>query len=180
MKRLLTYCSILILWIACICNVNAQEPCDVPGYVELKCFQAPAKACVGMQINITRIGCPVSGSSVQPLYCYDYAHNPNQDTTITHWTYTAPGTYIIHQWYVNYCDSTSQPIIIVASPDPVFTVQSCVTPQRNVIVTITDTVYDLFQINYGNGVVTPPLSKAVSPVEYAYPTDGNYSITVQG
>lgn len=174
----------LLLFFLCMVfyTLHGQTtPCEMPGFVSYACFEAPLKACVGSPIQVSRVACPQkpagSGSSADPIYYYDWANNKSGGTAITTHIYTQAGTYTIHMWYENFCDSTNRTIEIVASPEPLFTLSSC--EGRSITLDfMSDFVYDRFAINFNDGTSVDTV--AGPSVNHVYASEGDYSVTVFG
>lgn len=162
MKRITVF---FLLLLACISSVElyAQACMDVDA----------SKGCIPFTVNA--INC--SPSSATPAYNYDYTGNPNNFTYETNHTYTTTGTYRICQFIGSAALGVScKNVQVVASPDPVFTLKSCI--NRNVDVVITDTVYDTFVIDFGEGA--PVTAAKNTTTTHTYTTEGLKSITVSG
>ncbi|MCU0428844.1 MAG: gliding motility-associated C-terminal domain-containing protein [Cytophagaceae bacterium] len=99
-------------------------------------------------------------SSLPPIiYNYDYARNPNNFVSNSTFTYNTPGTYqIVQRVQGNPNTITSLPVTIRVNSKhtPLFDVSACAGQQ--VRLAITDTLYDLFEVNYGDGSATQTLT----------------------
>lgn len=98
------------------------------------------------------------------------------------YTYTNPGKYIITQ-IINRGGGQSTTIEpmefeVVATPVPAFTVQACAS--RSVQLTIAETGYDRYDIDYGDNTVVQGVSAGEQP-RYTYQgTASSYTIRVSG
>jgi gliding motility-associated-like protein len=144
------------------------------------CFTASAvKGCAPFTV-ILDASCAVYDASITtPQYNYDYLNHPGGAffTTATTHPYTTPGKYKILQFIGTIATQDTLTVLVVASPAPIFTLKSCI--GRSVDVSITDPVYDKFEINWGDGSPTVTVSPATT-TNHVYTTDGNKSITVTG
>ncbi|HWZ21821.1 MAG TPA: hypothetical protein VNW06_04165, partial [Cytophagaceae bacterium] len=94
---------------------------------------------------------------IPPRYHFDFVHFPAailQDST---YTYTTPGKYVIEQSVNNGVNpggavvSTTDTVEALGKPNPIFSVQVCENEVINV--NITDTNYDSFSIDFGDGTI---------------------------
>jgi gliding motility-associated-like protein len=144
------------------------------------CFTTNAiKGCAPFTITVDASCAVYNPTQVTPAYNYDYLNNPSPAnfTFDAFHTYTTPGNYRIFQFIGNATHTYFVDVLIVASPDPLFTVQSCI--GRNISITITDPIYDKFDINWGDGSAVETVLPA-SVTNHIYATDGTKSITVTG
>ena len=152
------------------------------------CFTSSAmKGCVPFTITLDA-SCAVISTpgSTTPFYYYDYLTNSTNTGTSsfkTH-TYNIPGTYRIQQSIVEGGTTSSFfiDVLVTASPDPIFTVKSCV--GRNVILTMAATsppnpIYDNYDVNWGDGSPIQNVAPA-SATTHTFASDGIKSITVTG
>ena len=150
----------------------------VASHASTPCFTVSAmKGCVPFTVTVDPSCAIYNPATNTPQYNYDYLTTPgNYSTTKTH-IYTTPGTYRISQFIDLPSNNTFIDVQVFASPQPIFTVKSCV--GKNVTVTITDPVYDKFDINWGDGsaVVTVLTGTTTS---HTYTTDGFKSVSVTG
>lgn len=116
-----------------------------------------------------------------------YVFNYKKGTPITNasdeqrHTYTTPGTYRVLQ-VANYGSNTLTDTISVvfevkASPTPTFIAQACA--NGTVSVTITDSNYNSYTIDFGDGRLTSG-AKPDNPVQHQYAITGTYTIKVSG
>lgn len=150
--------------------LKAQTACFVPSAL---------KGCAPFNISLDASCAVYDATSVTPQYNYDYLNHPGGTffTTSTTHTYTAPGNYRILQFISTLATQKFVDIIIVASPDPIFTLKSCI--GRSVDLTIADPIYDKFEINWGDGSLAVTVLPATT-TNHSYTTDGSKSITVKG
>ena len=150
--------------------LKAQTACFVPSAL---------KGCAPFNITLDASCAVYDATSVTPQYNYDYLNHPGGTffTTSTSHPYTAPGTYRILQFIGTLATQKFVDIIIVASPDPIFTLKSCI--GRSVDLTIADPIYDKFEINWGDGSPAVTVLPATT-TNHSYTTDGSKSITVKG
>jgi gliding motility-associated-like protein len=99
------------------------------------------------------------------------------------YTYTQPGQYIITQ-IINRQGSggTSPPFPrtfqVVATPDPEFSVQTCAS--GSVRITIADTDYNLYDINYGDNTEVRNVAAGEQPPHTYQGASSSYTIRVSG
>ncbi len=170
LKKLATYVFLSILILFSSLGLKAQTACFVPSAV---------KGCAPFTITVDASCAIYNPAQVTPAYNYDYLNNPSAAnfTFDAFHTYTAPGTYRIFQFIGNATHTYFVDVLIVASPDPLFIVQSCV--GRNISITMTDPIYDKFNINWGDGSAIETVLPA-SVTNHTFATDGTKSITVTG
>lgn len=94
-------------------------------------------------------------------------------------TYTEPGTYnliVVHEGL----DRDSIQIIVNENIPPEFIASSC--NNRQVDIDITDTNYDNYIINYGDGSPTDTVVNGSNPPPYTYapPSPASYNVSVRG
>lgn len=147
----------------------------------IACFTPSAvKGCAPLTITLD-VSCavydPTQGTI--PQYDYDDPNDPSADNTLstTH-TYTQPGLYHIEQYIDGSPTGTTyRDVLVTASPAPLFTIKSCA--GRNVTITMTDPVYDKFDINWGDGTpIETVLPASITP--HTYIADGFATIAVTG
>ncbi|WP_139337747.1 gliding motility-associated C-terminal domain-containing protein [Pontibacter indicus] len=162
------------------------------------CFRAIQN---GQEVKVICVGVPVffedcsSDQNTQYTTFYDpgpKAFDPknfNESELVSRgadgrfqYTYTAPGKYIITQ-IINRGGGQSTTIEpmefeVVATPAPAFSVQACAS--RSVQVTIPDTGYDLYDIDYGDNTTVRGVAAGEQP-RYTYSgTASSYTIRVSG
>ena len=155
-----------------------------------KCFKAYAPSgqeittfCVNQEITFQDCGNAVPDD--KEYYDYNYKSGTqlsqiNATLNKKH-TYTSPGKYRVLM-VANFggptvTDTVSQVFVVKATPAPEFTVTACA--NNSVQVNITDTNYDSFTINYGDGSAPKQAQKGMNAA-HAYQTNGTYTITVNG
>ena len=113
--------------------------------------------------------CVVSSPKYNPTFC-----PPTSTAASTTYTYTQPGTYSLVQVVASQIPRGDTIVIEVLPPQtPRFKVNLC--NNYGVSVSITDTYYDQFLIDYGDG--TPPTQST----SHNYPPGNfNYAVTVSG
>lgn len=150
------------------------------------CFTPSAlKGCVPFTVTLDPSCAVYDPTIATPQYNYDFINNPGASnfTTSKIKIFTVPGTYRILQLIDGSATGrTFIDILVTASPDPIFTVQSCA--GRNVSLTmaaITDpsAVYDNYDINWGDGSPLQNVAPA-STTTHVFASDGFTSITVTG
>ena len=147
-------------------SVFAQKPCFTTN---------ASQGCVPFTVSLT--DCSNGGKNL--IYQYDPVGRPRDTIAATTFTYIKPGIYKIVQWgsFNAQGDSTSQTITVLPVPMPDFAVSYCAANQ--VAVKITDTNYDGFVIDFGDG--TPAITaKANAQVLHAYADNTPKIITVAG
>lgn len=135
----------------------------------------PKRGCVPFTVNVTN----VSGYT-QTYYFYDFENVPTQYTNNFSNTYTTPGKYVILQkvqlssGFLNPYDYDT-----VYALDPnhqaQFSMDLCANYQ--IIVSITDTVYDSFDIDYGDGTI---VSVAKGNHNHTYASSATRTVSVTG
>ncbi|MCC9137780.1 T9SS type B sorting domain-containing protein [Pontibacter silvestris] len=137
--------------------------------------------CAGQEVLFQDCGNTIPDEN--EYYVFDYTSGtpiPTPSSTTQKHTYDTPGTYRVLQ-IANYggsrlTDTVSQVFEVKTTPTPVFSAFACA--NRQVSVHVTDTQYDTYQIDYGNGQ-----SQLISPgqqISYTYATAGPYAITING
>lgn len=148
--------------------------------VEVKSF------CVGELITFKDCSVFEGKPGVEPdkeYYDYDKSDGVNFTGTAAtekKYRYTKPGRYTVTQYArdVKGVDAPfEQTFEVKDTPAPSFTTTSCA--NRSVQVNITDTNYDLFDINYGDGSIRRHVEAGTQPA-YTYITSGPVTITVTG
>ncbi len=138
------------------------------------------KGCAPLTVNLTDIllditrqhtydgdTCIVSSPKYDPSFC------PPNLTTNTSFTYTQPGTYTILYFIALGAIRADTLVIEVLAPQPPeFNVTLC--NNYGVAVNITDTYYDQFEIDYGDG------SPLTSDSTHNYAGSNPYTISVSG
>lgn len=92
-------------------------------------------------------------------------------------TYTEPGTYnliVVHEGL----DRDSIQIVVNDNIPPEFIASSC--SNRQVDINITDTNYDDYIVNYGDGSPTDTVTNGNNPSTYTYATTGSYNVIIRG
>ena len=144
--------------------------------VDVPCFTPSAyKACIPATITVDA-SCATNTSGSIPLYNYDAGNGGSYSTATSH-TYTKPGTYIIRQVLADISNPTDRTIVIVDSPQPSFTLTSCINNSINV--NITDAIYDKFIIDFGDGSPTQTVLPA-STTNHLYAVSKSQNIKVTG
>jgi gliding motility-associated-like protein len=168
LKKIAVHFSTTLLLLLIGVNSNAATACFTPSAL---------KGCVPFTITLDASCAVYDPLIASPQYYYDFL-NSNVSTLSTTHTYNTPGTYQIYQYIDgSSTGSTTIDIVVTASPDPVFTVQSCA--GRDVRVNITDPLYDKFDINWGDGSPVETVLPATT-TSHVFGTDGTKSITVTG
>lgn len=165
---------------------------------EKPCFYAGAspaatvvRTCVGTPIVLTE--CTNGGANLRYNYGDGTVFNPNaapEDRLFTNaatHTYTKPGIYTITQ-QGTFTDFNGKPgesggeltktgyIEVLPTPDPEFSIGRCA--NYNVRLTITDVVYEVFVVNWGDG--TPEQTVARGGFTHAYANANPKTVTVRG
>lgn len=138
------------------------------------------RGCIPLTVNV--ISCSPSGPGVgqpNPFYNYDFVGNPTatlvQSLTFT---YPTPGFYTIRQTVNDGTGSivfTNQLVEVLGKPNPVFSITGCI--GRAVRVSITDTNYDSFTLDYGDGT---QLLVTAGVYNHVYTTTMPVTISVTG
>lgn len=159
-----------------------------------RCFKAYNAAgkevttfCVGEVITFRDCSIFEGRPGVEPdKEYYDYDKSDGVDftgsaATEKRFTYTKPGTYTVTQYArdVKGVDAPFERTFEVkAAPAPLFSAKACA--NRSVQVNITDTTYDLFDIDFGDGTIKQNTLAGEQP-PYTYSNTANsFTITVQG
>ena len=111
--------------------------------------------------------CVISSTKYDPTLC-----PPTTATTNTMYTYTQPGTYSLVQVISTGIRGDTIIIEVLPPQPPEFNITLC--NGYSVAVNITDTHYDQFLIDYGDGPPTSSLTHNYPPGSFSYP------ITVSG
>lgn len=148
-------------------NTIAQNPSD-GGRFEVDFL----RGCAPFTINITQIGLPGLTRT------YDFDGDGVFEGDVTTYTFNTPGTFTIVEVMANQIPREDRITIeVVESREPEFTVNNCA--NNSVKVNITDTYYDQFFINFGDGNnLTVNQGDNVPP--HSYGAQNNYTITVRG
>jgi gliding motility-associated-like protein len=161
----------LILLLLSATVSKAQTACFTPSAV---------KGCAPFTVTLDASCAVYDASMTTPEYNYDYLNHPLDVaffTTAKIFTYTTPGTYRILQFIGTIATQYYVDVIVVASPAPIFTLKSCI--GRSVDLTITDPIYDKFEINWGDGSPAVTVLSGTT-TNHVYASDGNKSVTVTG
>ncbi|PRY12304.1 gliding motility-associated-like protein [Pontibacter ummariensis] len=160
---------------------------NLPVWGQNRCFKAYQQGqevqvlCVGQEVSFQDCGNQVPDD--KEYYVFDYKSGSsipsNPSDKQTH-TYTKPGTYRVLQ-IANYggtvgTDTVSVVFKVRDTPTPAFTAASCA--NGAVAVTITDSNYDSYVIDFGDGVIVTAQSNKT--VQRKYNTQGEYQIVVKG
>ncbi|MCS6823443.1 MAG: gliding motility-associated C-terminal domain-containing protein [Cytophagaceae bacterium] len=153
--------------------VQAQPPYSA-------CFTVNAsRGCAPFTLRVT--SCSQSGPAVglaKPIYYYDVVNAPTSFTNDTFKVYTTPGIYTVRQAVNDGVSSTvytSQTIEVLATPVPNFTIEGC---QGNTVrVRITDTYYDQYRLDYGDGTIVTVLSGDYTTYTYSNSTPKTITVT---
>ena len=139
------------------------------------------KGCSPLTVSVTDI---LGGPTAQYLYDADTCVTtspkydptlcpPTSNTTSTTHTYTQPGTYSLVQVVASQIPRGDTILIEVLPPQPPeYKLTLC--NNLGVAIDITDTHYDQFLIDYGDG--SPPTSNST----HSYAAVGNYAVSVSG
>lgn len=150
-------------------GLKAQKACFTPSAI---------KGCAPFTVFIDASCANFDPTSVTPKYIYDKLNFPLIIVNDKQHTYTKPGVYSIYQYIGTSLYDTTIIITVVDSPDPIFTLKSCI--GKSVDLIITDPVYDKFEINWGDGSLLDTVLPG-STTNHPYLTsDGNKTITVTG
>ncbi|WP_299701050.1 gliding motility-associated C-terminal domain-containing protein [uncultured Pontibacter sp.] len=172
---------------------------SIPALGQDGCFRAIQN---GVEVSVICVGTPVYFVDCTPdpneldIIFYDPGPNAFDGTNYDQsklvqrgadgsyqYTYTQPGSYIITQ-IINRQGSggTSPPFPrtfkVVATPAPDFTVQACAS--SSVKVTIADTGYDLYDINYGDNTVVRDVASGEQATHTYRGATSSYTINVSG
>ena len=130
------------------------------------------RGCAPFTVNITQVGLPGLTRT------YDYDGDGLFEGDVTTYTFDTPGTFTIVEVMANQIPrEDSITIEVLESREPVFTVRNCAS--NSVKVDVTDTYYDQFFIDFGDGNnLTINQGDDVPP--HSYGAQNNYTITVRG
>ena len=130
------------------------------------------KGCAPFTINITQIG--LTGLT----RTYDFDRDGLFEGNLTTYTFDTPGIYTILEVMANQIPREDSITIEVAEArEPVFTVRNCA--GNNVKVNVTDTYYDRFFIDFGDGS-NLTISQGDDVPPHSYGAQSTYTITVRG
>ncbi|MBC8111074.1 MAG: gliding motility-associated C-terminal domain-containing protein [Verrucomicrobia bacterium] len=161
----------------CFCMIMRE------GFGQSPCFTIRNSS--GIEISRACINVPIqvqdcSGGGVNIKYDYNALPSGTDLPAITASTFTYPkaGTYRIRQWgsFNGTGDSTSKLITILPIPEPAFQISLC--GNNRVNITITDQIYDQYQVADQNGVEVS--AGRNSTVSFNYPDSSPLNITVTG
>jgi gliding motility-associated-like protein len=131
------------------------------------CFHAVNKrGCAPFTVNV--VSCYTGPTPPNPFYNYDFVNQPAVQTQNTSFTYNTPGTYIIRQTVNDGISSivdTTDTIQVLGTPNPLFGVTTCA--GLKIHVDITDTNYDNYTLDYGDGTIVTAASLAHTTYIYA-------------
>jgi len=161
-----------IFYFFCSLYSSAQTPYTA-------CFTSSSyRGCFPLTVNMT--SCSASGPPAEPLpfYAYDFVNQPTVITQTTSFTYNTPGVYTLRQSVNNGLGNivfTDHVIEVLGKPNPVFTAHACT--GLSVRVVITDTNYDTFTINYGDGTI---VNVAAGTYNHTYASTASVTLSVTG
>lgn len=169
---------LLTIWLTLLVALAAQAQCiratDAAG-------NALSTLCVNQPVTFSDCGDEIDDN--KEYYVFDYKGEADfvsiATLNKTH-TYTAPGRYKVLQ-VANYggtigTDTVSQVYEVKAAPSPTFTFTSCL--DREVRFTVTDTNYDSYTLDFGDGQ-TATLTAGAS-TSHTYTAAGSYTATLTG
>lgn len=155
--------------------ISRAQPCGT----FCACFSANSnRGCAPMTVTINSC---YTGPASDARYNYDFSNQPSATpTTSTTHTYTTPGKYVIMQLVNDPINSntnyTTDTIEVLGKPQPQFVTALCA--GNRIKLTITDTNYDLFDIDFGGGTTTTLAQEGT--YTHAYPNNSSRMITVTG
>jgi len=130
---------------------------------------------VGQKIRFK--SCIANTQPDKEYYDFNKTDNVSFNDTTKFFTYTQPGTYVVTQLInTGQVIQKERTFVVLATPPPVFTVVACALNQ--VRVNITDTNYDKFLVDFGDGA-QQNLNRGAS-VTHPYAQAGPFKITVTG
>ena len=143
------------------------------------CFTLDTKrGCAPLTVTITNC----SGDPTAPVYNYDFVNKPTVTTNNPTNTYTIPGKYVIRQTVNNGLNAPFNALVfkddsveVLGKPLPKFNVEVCAASL--VHVRITDTNYDSYTLDYGDGTIVMAAQGAYTTYTYATNTPKTISIT---
>ncbi|WP_162426918.1 gliding motility-associated C-terminal domain-containing protein [Pontibacter pudoricolor] len=154
-----------------------------------RCFKAydrlgreVTKFCVGERITFR----DCAGVDADKEY-YDYDDRDGvefntPEATQKYYTYATPGKVIVSQFanLKGEVDTLQLEFEVLNTPTPTFTVTACA--NKTFRFQITDGQYDFYSINFGDGTLSPPVTKQNigNPVTHKYEKNGPHTVTVTG
>jgi gliding motility-associated-like protein len=143
------------------------------------CFHAVTKrGCIPFTVTVN--SCYAGPTPPNPFYAYDFVNQPAIETQATTYTYNTPGTYVIRQSVndgINKIVDTTDTVVVLGKPNPLYTVITCA--GLVVHVSIIDTTYDTYTLDYGDGTVVTAASLAYTTHVYGNNAPKNISVTGQ-
>ena len=134
------------------------------------------KGCAPLTINISEI----DGLDPTLTRVYDYEYVPGEPVdpvNVTTHTYTNPGIYTILQVIQNITPRIDTLVIEVVEPQqPEFTIANC--EANGIFISITDSYYDRFAIDYGDG--SPQDTVTAGTISHIFAASGTYNVSVKG
>ena len=159
--------------VVCICVAFVQ---NVSGQA---CFNANVtRGCAPLSVIVT----DCSNTPNPALTAYKYSEAEGFVSRNTN-TYMLPGMYAITQ-IVQKADGTGDSlrrqnyVEVLPSPLPLFSVRSCA--NRKVSLDISDTQYEQYIINWGDGSALQMVNKGALAVEHTYTGTGSFVLKVKG
>lgn len=171
-SQLLILLSIFLL----VPFISQAQPCAMP---YCACFSANSnRGCAPLTVTINSC---YGGPTSDARYNYDFANQPSATpTTSTTHTYNIPGTYVIMQLVNDPINSntnyTTDTVVVLGKPQPQFTTALCA--GNRIKITIADTNYDLFDVDFGGGATTTLAQEGT--YTHTYPNNSSRMITVTG
>ena len=153
---------------------------SITGFAQpfVACFTLDTKrGCAPLTVNATN--CSLDPAA--PTYYYDFVNSPATFTNITTFTYPNPGKYVIRQGVNNGLAIpfkaivyTTDTVEVLGKPIPLFNVEICAA--SIIHVRITDTNYDSYTLDYGDGTIVTAAKGAYTTYSYATLTPKTISV----
>ena len=151
-----------------------------------KGYSACKRGCIPLKVIVddtcSNVYIATSPANPHPSYLWGDNGTTKYIETDTH-TYYKPGTYTVVQLITPNSGTTTFDTLknyfqALPIPQPVFTVSSCY--NRIVKVAVTDTTYDFYTINFGDGSVDTVAKNSATTYTYADTVPKTKTITVTG
>ena len=168
--------ALLLLFIVGSCSISFSQIQSTLGWFEVNYQQGCTPLSVSVKTTIPESDVPIfqfngrdDTNQVPWLDSYDSLTHP----------YNSPGTFMIYLTVQNASPvrSDSIQITVIDSVTPAFELRHC--SGSGVLVDISDTFYDAYQIDYGDGTIENVSSPQPPPFHF-YSNSGNYLVTLVG
>ncbi|MDX5346173.1 MAG: gliding motility-associated C-terminal domain-containing protein [Hymenobacteraceae bacterium] len=171
---------LLLVFLLFCCSVSFTNAQNCPNRFRIlnaATGQEDTVFCVGQRIRAR--DCTGLVDADKEYYDFNTQGTPSFTDTVKFNTYTQPGRYVVTQG-VNQQGTFitfSRTIRVVASPAPKFKVTACT--GNKATITITDTNYSSYSVNFGDGSTPRTLQRGATFI-HTYSGSGSKNITVTG